>query len=198
MVAAAIVGAAAVGAVATTSAAGSAANSTQNATNAAITEQNQALAQQAELSKPYRDLGSSAIPQLESLLGLNGQDPTAALRKTPGYQFTLNEGLDATKAQASAMGLGLSGNTLEALDRYSTGLADQTYQQSVDNARNATGLGQAAAAGQAANVGTAAGNISSALINQGNTLAGISVNEAAGLNKILGGAVDNLSTFIGW
>lgn len=190
MVAAAIVGSAVVGAAATTAAAGSAASATQNATNAAVSEQDKALAQQKELAAPYTGLGQLAIPKLESLLGLNGQDPTAALRATPGYQFQLNQGLDATKAQANAMGLGLSGNTLEALDKFSTGLADSTYQQAVGNAENAVGIGQAAAAGQAANIGNAANNVSSLVMNQGNTLAGIDANLAAGLTKTVGNATD--------
>ncbi len=186
MVAAAVVGAAAIGAAGTAVAGSEAAGATKDATNAAISQQQAALNQQAELSKPYRALGESAIPTLQGLLGMNGQDPTKALQATPGYQFAKNEGLQATVNQASAMGMGLSGNTLQGLDRFATGLADQTYQQSVANQMGLVDIGQAAAAGQAANVGAASNNISNAMINQGNTLAGIDANTVAGITKSIG------------
>lgn len=124
---------------------------------------------------------------------------------------------------AAASGLLNSGNTLEALDRYSSGLADQTYQQEfnnrfntnqqqfdqrfnaygqqVNNLQNVVGLGQAAAAGQAANIGNAASNVSGLLsnqgsslgniaTNQGNTLAGIDANQIAGITKSIGNGVN--------
>ena len=179
-------GVGAAGAAATAYGASQAAGATRDATNAAINQQNTALGQQAALSQPYRDLGQSAIPTLQGLLGLNGQDPTKALQNTPGYQFAKQQGLDSTVNKASAMGMGLSGNTLQGLDQFSTGLADQTYQQAVGNAENVVGLGQAAAAGQAANIGNAAANTSNLIMNQGNTQAGIDANLAAGLTKSFG------------
>ena len=86
--------------------------------------------------------------------------------------------------------MSLSGNTLEGLSQFNAGLADQTYQQAVGNAENVVNTGQAAAAGQAANVGNAASNISNAEINQGNTLAGIDANEIAGITKATGNAAN--------
>ena len=201
MVAAATIGGAVIAGGATLEASSEAASATQDATNASIAEQNQALAQQAQLSAPYRALGQSAIPQLQSLLGLTPSGAPAApgaqqaaLAQTPGYQFALQQGLQSTQASANAMGLGLSGNTLTALDEYSTGLANQTYQQTVGNIENVVGLGQAAAAGQAANIGNAAANISGSLINQGINTANIDINEAAALSKIAGGAANQYTT----
>lgn len=179
-----------VAAGATIYAANKTASATKDATNAAIHQQQTALEQQATMSQPYRSLGESAIPTLKGLLGLDGGDPTKALEKTPGYQFSKQQGLDATKNAASAMGMGLSGNTLEGLDKFSTGLADQTYQQTVGNMENVVGMGQAAAAGQAANIGNAANNTSNLIMNQGNTMAGIDANLAAGLSKIAGGTAN--------
>jgi hypothetical protein len=90
------------------------------------------------------------------------------------------------------MGLGLSGNTLEGLQKFGTGLADQTYQQAIGNLMGVVDTGQAAAAGQAANVGQGASNISNALIGQGQTMAGIDANTIAGITKSLGGVGNNL------
>lgn len=177
-----------VGAVGSAVAGSEAAGATKDASRAAIDQQNKALTEQGQLSQPYRDLGQAEIPTLKNLLGIGGADPTKALEATPGYQFAKGQGLQATTNQASAMGLGLSGNMLQGLDKFSTGLADQTYQSAVGNAENVVNTGQAAAAGQAANVGNAAGNISSTLVNQGNTLAGIDANTAAGISKSIGNA----------
>lgn len=190
MVAAAIIGAGVVGAVGSSVAAGSAASATNNATNANIAQQQSALSQQATLSQPYRDLGSSAIPQYEALLGLGPQGSQgigAALQATPGYQFTQQQGETGILNAASASG-GVGGNTLAALDTYNTGLASGTYQNEVADIGGAVASGQAAAAGQAQNVGTAAGNIGTALTNQGQTTAGIDANLAAALTKTAGNA----------
>jgi hypothetical protein len=188
----AIIGAGALGAIGTSVAGHEAASATRDSTNAAINQQNQALAQQAQLSAPYRALGQQAIPQLQALLGLGGANPQAALAATPGYQFDLSQGLQGVTNQASRMGMGLSGNTLEGLQKFGTGLADKTYQQAVGNIFDVTRLGQNAAAGQATNVGQAGTNISNALIGQGQTSAGIDANTLAGITKALGGVGNNL------
>lgn len=200
MVAAAVIGAGVIGAVGSGVAGSMAAGATKDATNASIANQQSTLAKQTALEAPYNSIGTAAIPTLEGLLGIgpNGSSNPAAMQTTlaslPGYQFTKQQGLDATKNAASASGLSLSGNTLKALDDYSTGLADSTYQQEVGNIESVVGIGQAAASGTSANIGQAGGNISSALINQGNTTAGIDANTIAGITKATSGAANNLVT----
>lgn len=253
MVAAAIIGGAAVGAAGSAYAGSKAAKATKNASDASLQAQREALAQQEQMSRPYRGLGESAIPQLQSLLGLSpvtpagtptpnvstprvpsrgggplskgiydlltqpggawaptagggvqpimstglqdpsqsqSMDPLATLRATPGYQFALEQGLQGATNAATAQGMSLSGNTLQALDRYGTGLADQTYGEQIARLMGVANLGQAAAAGQAANIGAAANNIGSTLINQGNTMAGINANTIAGITKAIGSGID--------
>lgn len=167
-----------------------AAGATNNATNAAVGEQNKAMSEQAALAAPYTGLGQAAIPGYENLLGI-GPGGTAgemtALQNTPGYQFAQQQGETGILNAASAQG-GVSGNTLAGLNSFNTGLASQTYQQQVGDMQGAVGLGQAAAAGQASNIGTGASNISSALISQGNNIAGIDANEAAAFSKVAGNA----------
>jgi hypothetical protein len=51
----------------------------------------------------------------------------AELEQTPGYQFTLAQGLKATQSAAAARGLGVSGSALKGAGTYATGLADKTY-----------------------------------------------------------------------
>ncbi len=185
MVAAAIVGAGVVGAVGSGVAGSMSASATKDATNASIGEQQWALQQQEKQLAPYQAVGTAAIPKLEQLLGIGGGGSAGiqqTLSQLPGYQFQLQQGLEATKNAASASGMALSGNTLQALDKYSTGLADSTYQQQLQNIESAVGIGQSSAAGQSANIGQAGGNISNALINQGNTTASIDANTIAGIS----------------
>jgi hypothetical protein len=198
----AIAGSAVVGAAGTMIASHQASIATRDAAQTAANEQNKALSEQAQLSQPYRDIGTGtggnmgAIQQYQNLLGLNPKvSPLAALEKTPGYQFALQQGDQATVNQASAMGLGLSGNTLEGLSQFNQGLAQNTYQNAVGNAGNAVQIGQAAAAGQAANIGQAATNLGNIAINQGNTIAGIDANEAASLSKLATGAAGQYADY---
>lgn len=196
MVAAAVIGAGVLAAGSTVYASSQASNATQNATNAAITQQQNALTQQANLSAPYRQVGQDAIGQYEALLGLGPQGSPGiqqTLANTPGYQFALSQGQTGIENQASLSG-GVGGNTLTALNKFNTGLADSTYQQQVGNIGQAVGVGQAAAAGQAQNVGNAANTIGSALINQGNTIAGIDANTAAGISQAISGSTDQYLT----
>lgn len=116
------------------------------------------------------------------------------LRSMPGYQFKLREGTRAAKNAASVSGLTLSGNTLRGIEEFGTGLADSTYQSEVNNLMGVTGLGQAAAAGQAANIGQAGGNLGNLAINQGNTQAGIATNTIAGITGALSNAANQYYT----
>ena len=185
---------AAVTAGATIYASNKAASATKQATQTAVDAQQKAAADQAALSAPYRQLGESAIPQYQQLLGLTpGADKNSimqTLQNLPGYEFTKTQGLEATKAQAASMGLGLSGNTLKALDEYGSGLANQTYGQRVNELAGAVGQGQAAAAGQAANVGQAASNVGNIAIGQGTNMANIATSQTAGVTGAFNNALN--------
>lgn len=191
----AIGGVAAAGATAYAASASSSA--TENAANTAATEQQNALTQQEQLAAPYNKLGQTALPQYEALLGIgkgaNSATTMAALKNTPGYQFTQQQGEQGILNAASAQG-GVSGNTLTALNQYNSGLADQTYQNAVGNAQGAVGLGQAAAAGTASNIGTAATNLGQIAIGQGQNTAAIDTNLAASLSKIGSSSLNQATT----
>ena len=120
---------------------------------------------QANLA-PYANFGASAMPNIMQQLGLGGGGSSLNLQKfnygpfsfnpqdlqnTPGYQFTLNQGLKNTNNALSSQGLLGSGAQGKALADYTTGLASNTYNQQLNNALNAyktnydTGLGQVSA-----------------------------------------------------
>lgn len=88
---------------------------------------------------PYRDLGAAYIPQLNMAFSNFAQTPAfsfdaSKLDQTPGYQFTLQQGLRAVQNSAASRGLGLSGAQEKQAMRYATGLADNTYQNQFNNA----------------------------------------------------------------
>ncbi len=81
--------------------------------------------------------GASVTPLLNQLTTLgNSSTAQAALEQTPGYQFTLAQGLKSTQNAAAARGLGVSGAALKGAATYSTGLANNTYQQQYSDASN--------------------------------------------------------------
>lgn len=184
--------------------AGEASSATKDAANTAANAQNTAQQNAIAQEQPYNQLGQSAMPQLQALLGLTSSGgPTSAatnantlatLQNTPGYQFANQQGLAGVTNNAAATGMLGSGNTVQALDQYSQGLADQTYQGQVSNLQNVVNTGQGAAAGVAGTITSTGNNLANIAVNQGNNLANIDVNEVAGLSRIAGGAGNSFMT----
>jgi len=57
----------------------------------------------------------------------------ADLTNTPGYKFTLDQGLQTVQNSYAAQGLGRSGAALKGAAGYATGLAQSTYNQQLNN-----------------------------------------------------------------
>ena len=108
-------------------------------------EEQQFQQTQANLA-PFLNAGTAALPTLQGLLGIGGQPPNpTAFTSSPGYQFMLGQGTQAVQNAASATGGVKSGNTLKSLTQYGQGLANQTYQQYLNNVGGVVGMGQSAA-----------------------------------------------------
>lgn len=106
-----------------------------------------------QLLTPYVNYGTNALPQIQQLTGtapgtnaltapltspLQTSWPTfqptmAQLEQTPGYQFTLGQGLLTTQSGYAAQGLGRSGSAMAGAEQYATGLASTTYNQQFNN-----------------------------------------------------------------
>lgn len=158
----------------------------QQADAATLAGQQQADAQrqgQAELKAsltPYTNLGASAMPNIMSLLGLNGtgggfQYNPQDYANTPAYQFILGQGLKNTNNALSSQGLLGSGAQAKALADYSTGLANTTYSDQYKNAlagfqANVNPLLQLLTMGQNAATGVGQGAYNSN-VNAGNAIA---------------------------
>src|SRR5665213_2544363 len=100
------------------------------------------------LLSPFVSTGANALGGMANLLG-EGTGGTAGimdqLQKMPGYQFQLQQGLQATQNGYAAQGLGQSGAALKGAANYAEGLAGTSYQSLYANQLAAAGLGAHAA-----------------------------------------------------
>ena len=204
-----------------TNAIGSLFGTTQQADAATLAAQQQANSQQqgaaaltAQLA-PYNQFGASAMPNLINKLGLGGTGNgfqyapfsfnPSDLQNTPGYQFTLQQGQKGVNNSLSSQGLLGSGAQAKALSDYTTGLAQDTYNQQYQNALNsynsnyASQLGsfnanvnpllQLLTLGQNSAANTGAGQYNAA-VNAGNAIAqgtiGSGAQTANTFNSLLG------------
>jgi hypothetical protein len=199
-IAAAVVGAGAIGAVGSIAAASmqsnaaktAAAEQQQGTQEAIATQQGMFNTAQSALS-PYYTAGNQSNTTLQSLL--NPGTAQSTLESLPGFQFQSQWGDLATTNQLAAEGLGGSSGPLgKALSDYNSGLASTYYtnyantlQQSVNS-----GLGAASAlAGNATNTGQAIGQTQQAGANaQASGTLGSANAIASGIN----GAGGSLST----
>jgi len=140
-----------------------------NQTNALTEEQNSLAPQLGALSNQGNALGSAGnVAQVgTNLLTGDPAQQEAALQNLPGYQFTLNQGLESTQNAAAARGLGVSGAALKGAASYATGLADNTYNSQLQNTIGQTNALTGVASGYGNNAtgygleGSAAGNLAS-------------------------------------
>jgi hypothetical protein len=112
---------------------------------AQVYEQNKAIsAQQNMLTQglttaqnalgPYITAGSNALgPYLSALGNLTKPFNPSDLAATPGYAFTLGQGKEATQAALGPSGGIVSGNEGKAISSFTTGLAQNTYNQQFQN-----------------------------------------------------------------
>lgn len=145
-------------------------NAGQTAATNAIAGGNQNLmdwfTRAAGAYSPLYSAGNAGVNQLQAALGIGGpggaaggDQITAMLRNTPGYQFRMDQGAQnvlRNAAQAGGPGGLASGGTLLALQQQGQGVADQTYQQYIQNLQPFLGA-----------AGTGAGGISNAFTNLG-------------------------------
>jgi hypothetical protein len=124
-----------VGGLMSSNAASDAADVQAGAANRAADMSMEQYRQTREDLAPYRGYGTVAgADMMNRLTQLSSPfNPTqASLEATPGYQFALKQGLNATQNAAAAKGLGISGAALKGAAQFATGLADQTYRTAFD------------------------------------------------------------------
>ena len=163
---------------------GDAAGAQQQFSNQGIAVEQAQKNENTANAQPYMTAGNTATTNALNLAnqGFNFAPTMAQLEQTPGYQFTLGQGLESVQNGAAARGLGVSGASEKAAANYATGLASNTYQQQFTNALNSYQTNLNANMGlsdQGANTVSnlnnvnsgVAGNINSNYIGQGNVQA---------------------------
>lgn len=123
------------------------------------------------------------LPYLSSDINLD----QAALEATPGYKFTLSQGLKAVQNSAAARGLGASGAAIKGGAEYATGLSDATYntrftqeiderKQILDALMSSINPGVAAGSSLASAATTTGAGVASNAIGAGNAQAANYIN----------------------
>lgn len=188
--------------------ASSAAQQQADAANNATAAQQAALERQLALQQPFTTAGTTAVNQLSAMTQPGGrltQDfvyGPNAYQADPGYAFRLREGMNAMNATAAARGGLISGNALKAGQIYGQEMGSQEYQNAFARAQNTfqmnrnnlinplqflTGIGQAGASNQAANVGNYGTAQAANITGAGNALAAGQIGSANAYNSALGG-----------
>ena len=196
--AAAIGGAALVGAAASKSAANTAADSAAKALQA----QRDMFNQQTTLNQPFYDTGVTALNKLSSQPTYTPD--TFNYEADPGYAFRFGEGMKGINATAAARGGLISGNALRAASDYGQASGSQEYQNAynrylTNNAQNLqayntntanqqylANLGQSSANNQANQIGNFGNSAASNMIGAGNANAAGTVGMANAVTSGLG------------
>lgn len=204
MVAAAIAGAAVVGAASTAYAsnqAGKAADAQGSAAQAGIDQQNSRFDAVQKLLQPYVTAGYGGLTGQQDLNGMNGPDAQAkaiaALQASPQYTSQLAAGNNNILQNASATGNLRGGNTQAALGQFGPALLSSTINDQYARLGGMTSIGQNAAAG-VGNAGMQTGtSVANLLQQQGAAAAGGALangNAASGYAGIVAGS---LGTYAG-
>lgn len=192
-VAAAIMGAGAIGSSLISS------NAASNASSQQVAEQQQALAQQQAMFgtaqnalNPYIKAGQSVLPTLQGLI-TPGANQSALLAQTPGFQFAQQYGtMSATNALAAKTGPS-AGPLAAAISQYNNGLAQNTWQSTINALQGYANTG-ANSAGALAGDAISSGNAqASTLGNIGNAQAAGTLGSAGALAGGLTGASGSAS-----
>lgn len=117
---------------------------------------------------PWQASGAAAAQQVNALLGLGTlgsigdqyntygtfasptaqADAAAKFQTDPGYQFRLQQGVNALSRGASARGMSLSGAQAKGLNDYGQGMGSAEYGNYFNRLMGVSSLGENAAAGQ--------------------------------------------------
>lgn len=158
---------------------------------------NQLTDQSIQSFEPYAQGGRQAYDLTLGALGLGGQGgrdaAVQAFQTSPGYDFQLDQGLQAIDRSAAARGNLASGATLKALQGYGQNLANQEYGTWLGNLGKLSSAGMGAL-GTQAQLREAQGNrIFSGYGNIGQAQAQQSAGYLGALGQLAGSALSAIS-----
>ena len=148
----AILGAGALGALASRSAGRAQASATQQAADLQAQAAREAQALQERIyeesvarQKPFLETGTEFFNRLAALQRGGAEGAQNFLQMDPGYQFRLSEGLKALDRQAAARGGLISGAALKAAQRYGQDVASQEFGNAYNRLASMANVGPQAA-----------------------------------------------------
>lgn len=110
---------------------------------------------------PYSQTGGAANSMYANALGLNGAGgnvaASGAFQANPGYQFAMDQGVQALDRSAAGKGFYGSGNAAVELNKFGQGQANQEYGNWLSRLQGLGAQGLQAAAGQTDRQGRLAG-----------------------------------------
>lgn len=164
-------------------------------TQGALGRLDQAAGAYAPLSALGSKYGAATTLGLNAL-GVNGQPgidaATGAFRASPGYNFALDQGLEAINRGRNARGMLNSGNTDRDAQKFGMGLADQNYQTWLTNLLGFTNPELGATGGAATGIAGANTNAANVLNQGGINLANLDT-RLAGLEQGAGQSLADLA-----
>jgi len=171
-------------------AAKSAAKTQARAADAGIAEQQRQFDEIKELLRPFIETGESALGQQAALAGLGGDAAyNTAIRRIeqgPEFEALVSQGENAILQNASATGGLRGGNTQAALAEFRPEMLAGLINNQYSRLGGLSGLGQASAAGQAAQGQATAGNIAGLLQQRGAAQSGGQLAQGQMYQNILG------------
>lgn len=143
-----------------------------------------------EQRKAYEDAGKA--PATTASEGRYG-----AFFESPGYKFLYDEAMRGARANGAARGSLYSGAMLKELQNRATGLASQDYGNYMTRLAGAANLGQASAAGQAANANSLGANSVTVMGNSASDRANAALISGASTASAISGANTALQGTLG-
>jgi hypothetical protein len=200
-----IAGSAIIGAGASIFGGNKAADEQKKASKKAAKLQKQALAQQLALTKPYVEAGTNALAEYQKMAPYEDFG-MKQFEADPGYNFRMAEGMKGLERSAAARGLLQSGSTLKGIQQYGQNLASSEYENAfsryltqrearMDPYRYLSGQGQAAAVGQAANVGSTGAALAEIAAQRGNVQAAQAAGTAGAFGNALGSVAQGIGSY---
>ncbi len=111
-----------------------------------------AIGQANSYFQPYANLGNTSAAGMQNLLtGMNNGQAMSALQNMPGYQFELQQGLEATQNGFAAQGLGSSGAAMKGAGNYAQGLASSDLNNYYNQLMGGVNVGANAASNMSQN-----------------------------------------------
>jgi hypothetical protein len=138
------------------------------------TDLNTGYANALQTLGPYDDAGPAATSRLAELAGVYGSGAQlSALQSDPGYQFRMQQGIQATDRSAAARGMLMSGANQKALTEFGQGLASSELNNAYNRVAGVADAGR-----------NAATNIANTYTGRGTALANLATGQATNLSAL--------------